>query len=112
MGEHNIRELVKSLQDLGVHAGSSSEVIESLKRENTELRQTRDDWIERAFRVEEQRDELLTACEYGDALRAMNGPELLRYAAAYLIGQVRDRLHEKADMEEAAITKAKRDVDE
>ena len=65
MGEQldNIRELVKSLQDLGVHAGSPSEVVESLKRENTELRQTRDDWIERAFRAEEQRDELLAACE-------------------------------------------------
>ena len=63
MGEHNIRELVKSLRDLGVHAGSSSEVIESLKQGNAELRQTRDDWLERAFRAEEQRDELLAACE-------------------------------------------------
>jgi|GEM_PF-3102805 len=27
------------------------------------LKQTSDDWIERAFRAEEQRDELLAACE-------------------------------------------------
>lgn len=33
-----VKRLVKSLQDLGVHAGSPSQVIESLKTENVDLR--------------------------------------------------------------------------
>jgi hypothetical protein len=61
----------------------------------------------------QQRDDLLAACETGWHETRLNGPQLLRQAAALLelhYPGMADTLRNKADLEAEAIAKAKGEI--
>ena len=75
-------------------------------------------WIQEVVTLENQRDELLEACEAGGEYDGdeIDGPLALRLTARYLdysfYGELSALLNEKADAEEAAIAKVKGAADE